>query len=326
MPRLPAILFALMVTWYCPVAGQGAAGSSDGGPVSDSLAMAELARELVAGARTDSARAAAVYEWVARNVSYDVAGYLAGRVFAGTAESVFRRREAVCSGYVALYERLAREAGLETVTITGYAKGFDHEPGRNTKRSNHAWLAVKLGGEWRLVDPTWGAGAVRGSRFEPGFSWAYFLVPAEELILSHFPDKAVWQFLAKPLGRREFERMASVPRSLLEVGFTAEALRGAALAAAKVGFPAVGPQGDRVRVVRAPLAGTLARSAVVDVEVVWPGAADVAVVSGGRWTHLTQAGDRFHGNALADDGTVWVVGRTDTDPLSYRTLLHYRVR
>jgi hypothetical protein len=324
---IPGVITAILLL-FSPRGAAGQESRNGRGPqeLADSVAVAELSRALTAGLATDSARAAVLYEWVARNVAYDVGGYLEGRIGGETAESVFRRREAVCGGYVALYGRLAAEAGLETAAIQGYAKGFDYAYGQPTRHGNHAWLAVRVEGHWRLVDPTWGAGAVRDGRFEPAFTWAYFLVDAEELILSHLPEQAVWQMVAQPLRRHDFERMAAVPRSLLEVGFTAAALRTAALTAGGAGFPEVGPQGPDVRVVRAPLTGTIRREAPVDVEVVWPGAADVAVVTGNVWTHLARAGDVFHGRALAGDGTVWVVGRTGVGASAYRTLLHYRVR
>src|SRR5690606_9728125 len=133
--------------------------------IADSIEIARLARTLTGGVSTDSARAARLYEWVARNLSYDVDGFLRGRLSDGKPEAVFRMRKAVCGGYVALYERLAREAGLHVVPILGYAKGFTYRPGASTRKPNHSWLAVGIDGEWRLVDPTWASGFINGRAF-----------------------------------------------------------------------------------------------------------------------------------------------------------------
>jgi hypothetical protein len=331
-PRRPVILFALLfiacapvTPWLRPASLEAQVWSErSAGEIADSLAIAALTQSLVRDAPSDSARAAAIYEWVARNVAYDLPGYLDGRIGGETPESVFGRRVAVCSGFVALYERMAREAGLVVVPINGYAKGFDYRHGQSTRRMNHAWLAVRLAERWHLVDPTWGAGAVRAGRFEPAFDWYYFMASPEELILSHFPENIEWQLVAQPMRRRDFERLPAVPRALFHVGFTPAAVRSSALASGARDFPAVGAEAG-VRVVRAPVAGTLPRDATVDVEVIWPGAADVALVSGSTWTHLSRAGDRFHGQAAPAATTLWLVGRTEPDPLSYRTLLHYRV-
>jgi transglutaminase/protease-like cytokinesis protein 3 len=57
-------------------------------------------------------------------------------------------------GFVAIYERLAREAALTVKPFHVYAKGFDYVDGQSTKKNNHAWLAVRVDGRWGLVDPT----------------------------------------------------------------------------------------------------------------------------------------------------------------------------
>ena len=63
---------------------------------------------------------------------------------------MLRRRKAVCSGYAALFEHLAREAGLEAVTIRGHSKGFMAGTHQDSEL-NHAWNAVKIEGQWRLL-------------------------------------------------------------------------------------------------------------------------------------------------------------------------------
>lgn len=292
--------------------------------IADSIEIAALARSLTRGAATDSARAARLYEWVARSLAYDVHGYLAGRIGDGTAESVYRKRVAVCGGYVVLLERLAREAGLRTMPIVGYAKGFDYRAGASTGRANHSWLAVATGGKWRLVDPTWGSGIVVRGRFEPRFTWDYFFINPDELILSHFPEEKQWQLLASPLRRREFERLPLVPRTLVDAGFDPSMIRATALADRVRTFPLVGTRTD-VRILRAPLAGTLPRASRVNVELIWPGAADVALVSGGVWLHLTREGDRFRGEAVASASAVSLVGRSASSK-EFETLLHYQVQ
>lgn len=293
--------------------------------IADSAEVAALSRKLVKGLRTDSARAAAIYEWVARNVRYDAQSFFRGGDGYEKAEEVYRHRMALCGGYVALYERIAREAGMRAVPITGYAKGVDYRFGRSTRKPNHAWLAMSIGGEWRLIDPTWGAGVINGRAFEPSFSWDYFLVSPEELILSHYPEDAAWQLLDRPLARRDFERMQLVPRTLLRVGFEPEVIRATALTPGVRDFPAVGAAGSGVRVLHAPVAGTLPASTPVTIDVVWPGAAEVVLVSNGVWTKLNRVGDRFRGAGVAAGTSVYVVGRTAGASQPYQTLLHYRV-
>jgi hypothetical protein len=292
--------------------------------IADSTEIARLARSLTSGAATDSARASRIYEWVARNISYDVKGFLQGRLADGKPEDVYRKRVAVCGGYVGLFERLAHEAELDVVPVLGYAKGFTYRFGDSTKRENHAWLAVRIANQWRLVDPTWGSGVVAGGKFEPRFTWDYFLVDPNELVLSHFPVEERWQLLTEPMRRGEFERLPMVHRSLFNAGFDASTIRTTALASRVKTFPIVGSRRD-VRIVAAPLSGTLKRKSTVSIEIVWPGAREVALVSGGVWSKLTREGDRFRGEAVATEKDVALVGRTPGSK-DYETLLYYQVQ
>ncbi len=293
--------------------------------IQDSVRIAKHARDLVAGAATDSVRAARLYDWIARNIAYDARGYLTGRTGDMKAESVWNRRTAICEGYVQLFQRMAMETGLTTEIVSGYAKGFDYEPGQRVRDANHAWIALWLGGEWRLIDPTWGAGLVVNGEFQPQFTWAYFLTPPEVLQLSHLPDDARWQLGERPLSRREFERMPAVPRLLVDAGFAATALRTAGLQKDAPGYPLVGSIAGGVRVVRAPAQGVLEDAEPVSFEILWPGAKDVAVVSGGAWTRLEQDGQVFRGGTVVDGEAVQLVGKRDGSD-EYQTLLHYRVR
>lgn len=289
--------------------------------IADSAAIAAHARALTAQATTETERAAALYEWVARNVAYDAPAAVAGRHSHESAEAVWRHRLATCGGFVALYARLAGEAGLVVETLEGYAKGFDYRHGQSTRKPNHAWLAVRVDGRWGLVDPTWAAGTVAGGAFHPAFSWAYFLADPDALVLSHFPESSRWQLVQRPLSRREFERMPAVPRALLDIGFTPDVLRATALSSSAASFPTVTSTAG-ARVLRAPAAGVLRTAAPLEVEVHWPGATEMAVIAGDVWTPLHRDGDTFRGAARAGGETVWVVGRQGGE---YTTVLHYRV-
>jgi hypothetical protein len=327
MPIRPLLLLVGLAVVSPAAASAQGARIRTAAQVADSLDIADLTHRLTAAVNSDSARAAAIYEWVAGNVAWDVSAYLAGVAVFESAEDVYRRRIALCGGYVALYARMAREAGLEVEAIEGYAKGFDYTNGRSTKDNNHAWLAVRIGGTWRLVDPTWGSGHVVAGRFVRSFNWDYFLIAADELILSHFPEKSRWQLVSQPMRRQEFERMPAVPRALFDVGFAPAAVRNTVLSAGVRDFPLVGQPGRDVQVVHAPIGGTLRTNALVELDVIWPGATSVAMVSGQTWTHLQRSGDRFHGAAPAGADAVFVVGLTAAAaPGAYTTLLHYTVR
>ena len=293
--------------------------------IADSVQIASLARSITRAVKTDSARAARIYDWVAHNVRYDVAGYYAGRISDVSVEHVYRNRVAVCGGFVKLFNRMAEEVGLSVTPVLGFAKGFDYKAGQSTGKPNHSWTAVRVNGRWRLVDPTWGAGTVAARAFQPNFTWDYFLVDPEVMVLSHYPEESEWLLMRDPVRRSDFERMPLVPRVVLNAGFTPSAIRNAVAQSGVTKFPLIGARSKQTRVISAPVAGTLARGSRVAVDIAWPGARDVALVSGKSWTHLRRDGDRFRGEAPASGAIVSVVGR-ESAKREFETLLQYDVR
>lgn len=292
--------------------------------IADSMTIARTTRSIVKGAHSDSARAALLYEWVARNLVYDVDGFLRGRLSDGKPEDVFRKRKAVCGGFVALYQRMAQEAGLEAVPILGYAKGFTYRPGVSTGKPNHSWLAVRIDGRWRLVDPTWAAGFVNGRTFQPAFTWDYFLVDPNTLILSHFPEESEWQLLPQTVSRKDFERLPLVPRTVVKAGFDPILVRTIALRQKIRTFPHVAARED-FRIIQAPLSGVLPKASKLAIDIAWPRGSEVALVIDGAWRKLERAGDRFRGEAIVGESEVFLVGRTGPSQ-QFETLLQYQVR
>lgn len=156
----------------------------------------KLVAYLIAPAQDDVDKARAIFRWLTDNVEYDIASYRSGAVSALLAEDVLASGKAMCSGYATLFGELAQLAGLEVVSVHGYAKGFDYRPGDTVGAANHDWNAVRLQGRWQLIDSTWGAGGVdeTGSyrrRFQPH----YFLTDPAQLAYSHWPEERQWRLL-----------------------------------------------------------------------------------------------------------------------------------
>ncbi|KAJ3082878.1 hypothetical protein HK102_001408, partial [Quaeritorhiza haematococci] len=101
--------------------------------------------------------------------------------------------------------------GLEVEVVHGFARGVGTEPGdlamtktKDGKPTGHAWNAVKVDGEWRFIDATWGAGNVDGRNFKRSFTPYYFLTPPNRFITSHFPADPAQQHLVPRLSEAEF--------------------------------------------------------------------------------------------------------------------------
>jgi hypothetical protein len=185
-----------------------------GAPAQAERSVAALARYLAGPARDDSSRARAIFTWIAANISYDVSRL--GK--APDASTVLSQRRAVCAGYAVLFKALAEAAGLEAVIIYGEARGRGPAAVRTSDGLfNHDWNAVRIGGEWKLVDCVWGAGHLdeRG-RFVPRFDDHYFLAPPELLIYDHLPRDQQWQLLSSPLSRQQFLQQVQVHPAFFE--------------------------------------------------------------------------------------------------------------
>lgn len=186
--------------------------------------MKALARHLVKPARSDAEKARALYSWIALNIRYDTEAFFADRPSAGTAEEVLKTRLSVCNGYARLYEALAKEAGLEARLVSGYGRGYGCQPGDPIpKESNHAWNAVKVDGQWRLLDSTWGAGHLdEDGSFVRSFDDFWFLTPPKQFLATHYPEEPRWQLLPKPVDGKAFTALPDVTPDFYRAGLSLE--------------------------------------------------------------------------------------------------------
>jgi hypothetical protein len=150
--------------------------------------------------RDEATRARLVYTWIAHHVDYDVHSYYAYTVVmpGQQAASVFRNRKGVCAGYANLFQELARGVGLEARVVTGFSDARRMVP--------HAWNAVKVDNQWRLLDVTFAAGGVTTDRkFVRQFDDAYFLTEPKRFVADHLPLDPMWQLLHQPLTGADFK-------------------------------------------------------------------------------------------------------------------------
>jgi hypothetical protein len=285
-----------------------------------------LSHALTDGLVGDAARLRAIYRWVTENIAYDVvAMHSANRARLQTPETVLRRRMAVCDGFSFTLGTLAARAGMEATLVEGRAKGLGVAEGETGGR--HSWVAVKVDGEWKLIDATWGAGDIIDGRFVRHVRDFYFLADPEKLIWSHLPNTSRWQLLPRPLSDDEFRRQPMLPRDFFDLGFTASSLRDAAAAPGFTGFVGAFPLAGRtVTVVDAPLARDLTAGTEYGVTVDAPGADSVMIVSGRRWTKLPRDGQRFTGRFTPAAGdTPVVLVRYNTEPQAHVVLQYATV-
>jgi len=170
-----------------------------------------LVAYLIQGLHTDSEKARAIYRWITDRISYDADAFLSGRMEDMTVDDVMKKRMSVCFGFSNLFEKMAKEAGLEVKSISGYAKAYGTSQGQHFDKPNHAWNAVHINGNWFLIDTTWGAGYIKNGKFKKEMSEAFFLTPPEQFVFSHFPVDEQWQLQrTSHLSQREFESLPQI--------------------------------------------------------------------------------------------------------------------
>jgi hypothetical protein len=183
-----------------------------------------LVKEIIAANHTDRQKVTSIFRWITDNISYNtkVAGrnknsYMfyeepdddTARIIKPlnlrVAETVLKRKMAVCDGYARLFKTMCDNAGIPCEVITGYARtgwvirraGFG---------SNHTWNAVYVDSAWRLLDVTWASGYTnyRGDEFIRRYDDKYFFTPPGQFIQDHYPEDIRWALLKEPPEPTEF--------------------------------------------------------------------------------------------------------------------------
>ncbi|MBI3138880.1 MAG: hypothetical protein HYZ15_09870 [Sphingobacteriales bacterium] len=154
----------------------------------------------------DELKARAAFFWITQHIRYDCEGYRSGNGIASV-EEVLAKQRGVCSGYARLFKLFCDELDVECVIIKGFATGIGIRTVHpDSLATNHSWNAVKIKGQWKLVDPTWGSGSANEDCTQTfqNLGEFYFLANPAELIRTHFPDSVKWQLLKVPFTATQF--------------------------------------------------------------------------------------------------------------------------
>jgi hypothetical protein len=175
-------------------------------PRFDSLKL--LARNLATVAKSDWEKARAIYVWVCENIEYDTEEFFTG-TSAAADQGAFRSGKAVCDGYSDMVTELASSLGLEAIKISGYSKGYGYSEKTKFTNTDHAWNALKIQGKWRLVDTTWGAGAIDDDRhYKKSFTGTWFAMDPDLFLMTHYPESWERSLVANKMS---LERFAALP-------------------------------------------------------------------------------------------------------------------
>ncbi len=177
-----------------------------------------------------------VYDWVTDNIRYDVAKL--NRMKAGEAsrgkknfksqeernaynlKKTLSRKKGVCQDYSLLFDEMMKALNYKSFIVTGYTK---NRKGKINTGTGHAWNAVKVNGQWKLFDTTWGAGYVENNRkFVKRYNQNWFDVDPDKMIEDHMPYDPIWQLLPDPMSYKGFKEGTKDPAGFVNFNFDSE--------------------------------------------------------------------------------------------------------
>jgi len=170
-------------------------------------------------------RVRAAFIWLTHNIAYGKPGNLARKHYRKIKYSSieerdeqiydfvyskidisFKARTGVCIDYSLMLNALLEQFKLPSKVISGIAKTDVKDIGGENLFKKHSWNAVRIEGEWKLMDATWAAGYVekRSRKFVRSYLDHYFFTAPSAFVLSHFPSKQEWQLTDVPVNMASF--------------------------------------------------------------------------------------------------------------------------
>jgi len=161
----------------------------------------------------DSLRLSTSFIWITENINYDIEGFEKEDPRSSILSYVIKNKKAVCGGYAGLLKFFCDAFNIESEIVYGIARTGkkDINVSRYNLRSNHAWNAVKINNNWRLIDATGAAGTVDDTdeeklKYYKDYKEIYYFTPPEKMIFNHFPDQFKHQYLKKSISKEKFKK------------------------------------------------------------------------------------------------------------------------
>jgi len=169
-----------------------------------------LCHYLISPYNHDWEKSRSIFAWIIHHISYDNFAYKKGvKRINKSNQDILRRRKAVCFGYACLFKEMAEVAGIESKLVSGYSKQILTST-TDIKKIDHAWNAVKLDGQWYLLDATWDSSLIyQDDLFTSAYQQDYYLTPPNLFILTHLPNDPMWQLLDCPISKEDFKQSSS---------------------------------------------------------------------------------------------------------------------
>ncbi len=286
----------------------------------------DLAEYLIKPAENDLEKVRSIFRWITDNIAYDTNAYFSGRYGDMSAGGVLKSGKSICSGYSALFQSLCDIAEIEAVTFSGYAKKYYYKPSHVYSKTTHAWNAVKLEGEWYLIDSTWGAGSLNGRNFIKRYKDFWFLTPPKAAIFSHLPEDPKWQLLEKPINMERFREIPYLSDYFYAMGFSLEDVYTHLNSDTYRGFPEVYPQKVVIDIVEGPVSKYLSSKESYSFEFKIDEASDIMIINNGKRTYFNKIDDLWTGIVSPVKGPLGFYYKGNGSDTQYWNMLNYVVK
>jgi transglutaminase/protease-like cytokinesis protein 3 len=164
--------------------------------IKPAIYLKELVTELTEWTDENYLKVKAIHDWITLNIQYDNSGYYDGNIQVVDPYITLRTKKAVCGGYATLFRAMTRIAGFESEYITGYSRGNSKYNIGSTDLVRHAWNAVKISGNWYLIDTTWDS--------QREYTNQFLFADPMEFVKTHYPRGVGWLLLDEEVTMEEF--------------------------------------------------------------------------------------------------------------------------
>jgi hypothetical protein len=289
-----------------------------------------LVEFLVKPTKNDLEKAWILYYWIAHNIQYDTRGFNTNKYDDPSPENVLRKRKGVCAGFASLFSALGEAAGLEIEKISGYAKGYGYNRDESMEAYNHVWNVIRIEGEWKLMDVTWGQG-YGINRFgsmsaKAEFDPFWFATNPKEFIFTHLPSNSAWQLLDSPISKTQFEQLPVIAPEIFLYGINMDSVFRLAITNPDYKYVAINDLGGGIQIVEAPLSEKIEPGISYTWIIKAPDAIEVAAINNDQWTMFEEKGDRFVLTMKPETGKLFIGIKFDKKGDSFCSFLRYKVK
>lgn len=184
----------------------------------------DLASQIEKDFTSDIDKARAAFFWLAKNIRYDLKEYYnpKQRYYSFNYSTIeekehklqtlknilvkkaFASKKGVCEEYAQSFKIICDLLNIESEVIKGYVRNDAREIDNIASATNHIWNAVKINGNWLILDATWAAGYILNGRWVREFNDYFFNIPKDKMFKTHYPYDDIWLLNFDKMSLSEF--------------------------------------------------------------------------------------------------------------------------